>query len=525
MQETTAEMRKKAAIDALLAAYDRPDQPGVVAAVSINGIVVYAKGFGLASVELPVRLSPAIRMRIGSTTKHFTALAYLLLCEEGRASLDDEIGMHIAELHPENRRATVRDLLGHVSGLRDAWDYSMQLQGTNLKVTDEEMLRFYVAGEGINAAPRREWSYSNGGYMLVAIAIARLSGGSFGDFLRERIFEPLGMHDTVLRRWDTEHLPNSAALHFRASEGLWTQHYMGMDLGGAGGIASTAEDMLRWMRHMDRPVVGSAESWRQLMTPLQLENGVPTGYGLGLEIGTYRGMKTISHSGSVISGTSQMIKLPEAKLDIMIMANRSDVSTTSLANQMIDICIEGLPVSDAGSAALPVSGHFVSDETGRVLEINGDEGQLAINAFTMPARLYADDVIRLAQPLNSDHLEIRVAETGDAIEYRSLGYVDQLRRILPKPGGRALLSTRTYRSQGGSFDATIERCETGHRLVTSGPQVRQTFALEPVTDHIWRFMSGTSAFRSGILRFDEDFSAFQLTAARTRNWRFAEVPD
>ena len=147
----------EAAIDLIFRGLDPHHEPGVVVAIAIEGSPVYRKAFGLANIELPAPLTPRMRMRIGSTTKHFVALSYLLLCEAGEADLDDEIGRHIPELHEENRRATVRQLLGHTSGLRDAFDYSMQLQGTNLRVTEAQMLAFYCAGEGVNFEPETDW--------------------------------------------------------------------------------------------------------------------------------------------------------------------------------------------------------------------------------------------------------------------------------------------------------------------------------------------------------------------------------
>lgn len=512
-----------AAVDAIFRDYDQGVLPGVAVAIALDGVPVYRKGFGLASIELPVLLSPHIRMRIGSTTKHFTALAYLLLCEDGKADIDDEIGKYLPELHAENRHATVRQLLWHTSGLRDAFEYTMQLYGTNVRVTDEEMLAFYRAAEGVNAEPETEWSYSNGGYMLVATAIARIAGQSFDDFLRERIFVPAGMHDTLMRRWDTEFLPNSAALHLRQDGDSWVQHYMGMDLGGAGGIVSTMDDMLRWLRHMDAPVVGSVQSWRHLTTPGRLRTGESTDYGMGLAIETYRGARTISHSGGVISGSSQMIKVPDVRLDISIAANRSDIGTAGLANRIIDACVSGLDPLPSGLGIISPTGTFLSDRTGRVIELTGDDNisAIAVNAFQMPAKLYADGTVRLPPDMASRHLEIRpAAAEAEAISFATVGPSDMLRRIEVCHDARLPFERASFRSQGGNFAVSLDHCDGKPRLVTERSQI---FHLEPITPRVWKALSHVSPYRAGIVTFSEGSDSFTLTTPRNRDLRFNRV--
>src|ERR1700678_483044 len=117
-------------IDRIFEEVNQCELPGVAVGVAIGGKCVYRKGFGLANMELPISLSPAMRMRIGSTTKHFTSLAYLLLCEEGRAGLDDQLRTYFPELHPVTHNVTMRQLMGQMSGLRDAHDISWQFSGT-----------------------------------------------------------------------------------------------------------------------------------------------------------------------------------------------------------------------------------------------------------------------------------------------------------------------------------------------------------------------------------------------------------
>ena len=515
-----------AVIDHLIREFDRSDTPGVAVGIAQHGRPVYRKGVGLASLELPVVLSPTMRMRIGSTTKHFTALAFCLLCEEGLATLDDEIGRHLPELHPGHRVVTVRQLLSHTSGLRDVFDYSMQLQGTNLRVTEAEMFAFYQADEGVNSAPETSWNYSNGGYMLVAMAIERLSGQTLEAVLAERVFGPLGMRETALRRWDTDFVPNSATLHLRTPGG-WLRHHMGMELGGPGGICSSIDDMLRWLAHMDDPIVGTKETWRLITTPAVLGNGASTRYGLGLELGEYRGLGTVSHSGSVISGSSQMIKAPEVGLDIIVVANRSDVSTTSLANRIIDACVPGLDAAPERSHAPHVTGVFLSDRTGRLLEVSNEAGRssLALDATPMPVWQDRGGGLRLPPEMDSGDLEVRPADaSGERVVLTQFGETDAFDRVEPRPSVFPFVEA-SYRSAGNLFGATITTLGDAATLITTGPQGSQAFHLHPVVPNVWKAMSVVgSAFLSAVLTFDPDASAFAFTSGRTQGLRFRRRP-
>ena len=149
-------------VDALFAEFDQCQLPGVAVGIALAGKPLYRKGFGLANMELPIVLSPTIRMRIASISKHITALAYLLLCEEGRAAIDDPIGRYLPELHSVARSVTMRQLMGHTSGLHDAFEICHQFSGTKHAVTSEQLLSSYRDLDEVNAEPGTAWIYKIG---------------------------------------------------------------------------------------------------------------------------------------------------------------------------------------------------------------------------------------------------------------------------------------------------------------------------------------------------------------------------
>lgn len=509
-------------IDAIFSAIDQCRLPGAAVAVAIDGLPVYRRGFGLANMELPVLLGPAMRMRIGSTTKHFTALAYLLLCEEGRAGLDDPIGRHVPEINAASREATVRQLMGHTSGIRDAMAVSMMMNGAATRVSDKDILRLYETIDDVDFAPGTSWAYNNGGYVLLTAAIERLAGEPLDEVLRKRIFEPVGMHDTMLRRWDTDFVPNSATLHFRTPTGAFTRDYMGSEISGAGGMVSTMDDMLRWLRHMDAPVVGSADSWKLMREPQRLRNGTTTVYGLGLVSVPYRGVETVSHGGGVVAGNSQMIKVPAAGLDISIAVNRADINGADLAYRIIDACVEGLdPRID--TAFEKRSGIFLSGDGARVVEFSTHEDMQLMAADGTPALpVTADEQGSLKLPDIMSFVLQTARFDADGLVMTEFAEETRLTETTPAPEARIADRAGRYRSSALSAIASITEDGTERRLQITGRHGTADYSLSPVTERIWKARSvGRFAMLGGIVTFAADKGGFAFFSGRMKGMCFA----
>ncbi|KQX19243.1 MULTISPECIES: serine hydrolase domain-containing protein [unclassified Sphingomonas] len=514
----------EAEIDAIFAGIDQCHLPGAAVAIAIGGVPVYRKGFGLATMELPVLLGPAMRMRIGSTTKHFTALAFLLLCEEGRAGLDDPIGRYLPELHAVSRNVTIRQLMGHTGGLRDVMALSMTINGPRAPLTDTQLVAWYETIDDVEFEPGTSWRYNNGGYVLLTAAIERIAGESLDALLRKRIFEPLGMYDTLLRRWDTDFVPNSATLHFRSPDGRFSRDAMGMEVSGAGGLVSTMDDMLRWLRHMDAPVVGSADSWRLMRNPHRLGNGTSTGYGLGLIMGDYRGVATVSHGGGVVAGNSQMIKVPAAGLDISIAVNRADVSGADLANRIIDACVDGL----APRHDLPFDKHsavFVSQRDGRVVELaaHGDMQLLAIDNGP-PLPVTADEAGALRLPEIMSFILQSAALDGDGLRFTDFGDEDRLDPVDADAGAEIDDRLGDYVAPAVDARARIALVDGEARLRMTGPLGATDYVLQPINAAIWKAVpTGPFAMFSGVLVFMRDEDVFTFACGGTRRVRFTKL--
>lgn len=508
-------------IDEIFSELEQWHAPGAAVGIAIDGSAVYRKGFGLANADLPIVLSPTVRMRIASVSKHFTCLAYMLFCEDGKASIDDPIGTHLPELHPVTHQVTARQLMGNISGLRDACDISWQFGDAGSPITSADMLSLYRDMDDRQAAPGTAWIYNNGGFLILSAMIERLAGKPLEHVLRERIFEPLHLYDTMLSRWDTGFTPHSATPHVSRAEGGFEKSRMGLEMAGHGGIVSTVDDMLRWLAHMDAPTIGSPDTWTAMKAAQTLVNGTSTGYGLGLAISRYRGVETIAHAGGWVGANAQMTKVPAAGLDIVVLANRSDVSSTILVNRILDACLSGLrPVEEAPKAA-PITGIFRSSTTDRVIELAVEQGQqiASIDGYAVPVvpddhgTLHPAGVMSFVKQALTP---IGSMQRSDAISLSDFGSRDELLRQASSASVDAGTLVGRYRSDSTGIEATISATDNRLGLTTQWRLGSAVYELEYLADRIWRCRSRSPRFFGSVLSFDASCAEFRFWTCRTR---------
>jgi D-aminopeptidase len=510
-----------AALDELFARYDRTDAPGFAVGVALNGTPRYRRGAGMASVELPVALSPSIRMRIGSTSKHFCVLAVMLLQEQGKVSIDDSPRKYLPELPAWADDMTLRQLMSHTSGMRDSLDLVFASHGPGVPVAPGLQLSMLAALDSVNFAPGTDWNYNNGGYVLLSEIVERLSGQDFGAFLKEQIFEPVGMHDTLLRELDTELVPNSATLHIPKPGGGYIRGIFGPAIKGEGGIVSTVDDMLKWLEHMSAPIVGSAATWQAMRTPLTTH-----GYGLGLVMSDHRGQRTVHHAGGVVGGSSQMIKFVDHELDIILMTNgRSAVDLYSLVDAIADRCLPGLPAAPRDMGGELVSGTFYSQRTGRVLTLIGHEGRQAVmmGGMTLPALRAADGSISV--PILPTDLILRPVTRIDspvrAVEITEFGHDDRLERVEPPANAGAADIVGEYSSSRASLTASISLQEDGARMQLKCASGVVDYQLTCIGPALWQAASTLPMPLGATLEMHG--GGFQWTTGRTIRLTFERV--
>ncbi|SDE80237.1 CubicO group peptidase, beta-lactamase class C family [Massilia sp. PDC64] len=393
-----------AALDALFDGHVKSDGPGLVVAAAVDGRVVYRRAFGMACVALGRALAPSTRMRIGSTSKQFTAMAVLLLADEGRVDLDAPLRDYLPELPRYPVEPTVRQVLQHLGGIRDHVSDGMLVDGGRSVKPAGWAWRHLVRQDALNGLPGQRWMYSNGGYHLLSLLAERAGGRPFAELLRDRLFAPLGMHDTALVPSDLAITPGLATLHVPQADGTWRRGaFPHEDLLGEGGIVSTADDLLRWLAELRAPrVLGTPAAWRTLLEPARLADGSALPYLMGLLRLPMRGEVTLQHAGAVVGASCQALTVPARGIDIVVLTNGLPVSPTAIAGQVLGVLLDAAdrPAPEPARpktrdyAALP--GRRYRTPSGMVLAFADADGVLALSVLgnrAQPLRLASDGFV------------------------------------------------------------------------------------------------------------------------------------
>lgn len=305
-------------IDALLRAYDGA-VPGAAVLVVLDGEPIVCRGYGLADLEAGARVTPATNFRLASVTKQFTAAAILLLAEDGRLGLDEPARSWLPALPPAACAVTIRQLLTHTSGLVDYEDVIPASMTTQLH--DDDVLALLETRDGTCIAPGSRYRYSNGGYALLALVIERASGLSFADFLRQRVFLPLGMADTVAHREGISTVGHRA-YGYSDVNGTWERRDQSPTSAvlGDGGIYSSIDDLARWDAALYDDRLLHADSRRLAFAPSTPTDDPAVEYGFGWRItGT-----SLWHSGETMGFRNVIVRFPGRGLAIVILTNRNE---------------------------------------------------------------------------------------------------------------------------------------------------------------------------------------------------------
>jgi CubicO group peptidase (beta-lactamase class C family) len=338
---------RTAAIDRIFS-WATPDAPGCAVAVSHLGKLVVNKAYGLADIERRVPLTPATILDAGSVRKQFVAAAVLLLVEEGRVSLSDDVRKFIPQLPDYGSTITVDHLLTHTSGLRD-WPALLQMA-----TGDPDAFSMILAQRSLNFAPGEEWSYSNSGYVLLPLVVERASGMRFADFVQKRLFDRLGMKSTTYVD-DMNAIKQNRALAYQKDGSGWKLGMLvGNARGGAGALATTAEDLVTWTEGIANGRLGKFLS-EKIQEPAKLNNGRTLTYARGLFLDRNRGGKVVWHTGSADAYKSFTGSYPEQGLSIGIMCNSGDDTpgSTMLARRIFDLFVPGAEPNVAPPASAP----------------------------------------------------------------------------------------------------------------------------------------------------------------------------
>ena len=470
------------------------ETPGCAVGVSQRGRVVANRAYGLANLETRAPLDASSLFDIGSTQKQFTAASILLLAEDGRLSLTDDIRKYLPELPDYGHKVTVDHLLTHTAGIRD-WTglLPMAAEGT-------DVLTLILRQRGLNFTPGEQWSYSNSGYELAKEIVARVSGMSFAEFTRRRLFEPLGMKSSAYVP-DIMQAGPSAALGYQREGQAWRPFMRLGNNRGGGAIVSTVADLVAWNDALASGKLGKSVT-DKLHERTKLNNGRTLRYARGVIVDDTPGGLVISHSGGAAGFSTWMGRIPEHDLSVAVACNFDPVSATNLAGRVIDDVF--LPPADSAAlarwrATRPVAasgvdisaraGLFFDERTGDPLRLGVNDGRLQV-ANGPPLVPVSETSFRIQRPstfFRSEDDFVMTFTDADHIEIKSMeGEVARYRRARPYTPSAAELQAVDGRYESAELGSVFEIIPgTGAIAMRFESAPEKSLELTPVERDTW----------------------------------------
>ncbi|HEY0660863.1 MAG TPA: serine hydrolase domain-containing protein [Lysobacter sp.] len=324
-------------VDALMHDY-AGNGPGASVLVVRDGVPLIRSAYGLADIEAGIAATPATNYRLASVTKQFTAAAILLLAEDGGLHLDDRVREWLPSLPRAAEAITIRQLLTHTAGLIDYEDVMPDEVAGQLH--DADVLRLLESQDRTYFTPGSSYRYSNSGYALLALIAERASGQSFASLLRDRIFLPLGMRDTVAFELGVSTVANRA-YGYSGKKGAWTRTDQSPTSAvlGDGGIYSSIDDLARWDAALYDDRLLKADSRRLAFTPATPTDDPEVAYGFGWRITG----ETLWHSGETIGFRNVIVRYPQRRLTVVVLSNRDDPEPYATARAIAQIFLPTSP--------------------------------------------------------------------------------------------------------------------------------------------------------------------------------------
>jgi CubicO group peptidase (beta-lactamase class C family) len=332
----------EAEIDKLFKAWDNKNSPGAAVGVVRDGRLIFSKGYGMADLEHDVPISPKSVFYIASVSKQFVTMSILLLEEQGKLNLDDEIQKYLPDFPKYKDPLTIRHFIHHTSGVRD----NLTLWGLAGKdiydhIDKDDMYRMIKRQKELNFKPGERYLYSNSCYFMLALIVEKVSGLSIRDFAEKHIFKPLGMKDTHFHD-DQYHIVKDRVFSYLPSKNGFRNLIMRFDLVGSGGLYSNINDLFLWDQNFYNNKLGKGEA--RLVEKMQedglLNNGESSGYAYGLTNGTHHGLRTVGHSGALAGYRTYSVRYPDQKFSVIVLSNVANFNPGGKAREIAEIFLK-----------------------------------------------------------------------------------------------------------------------------------------------------------------------------------------
>ncbi len=334
---------RAAQVDALMAGWS--DKPGAAVLVVQDGRVLLSKGYGLANVEGKEQIRPDTVFDLASVSKQFTAMAILMLAERGKLSLDDPLTKFFPEFPAYAQKITVRHILNHTSGLPDymgaftsTGKIDKDWKAGGFEPTSADVVKLLSEQKEARFAAGEKWEYSNSGYVVLGQIVLKASGKPLPQFLKENVFEPLGMKSTLVADESRPKIKNRAISYAPEGDKYTNIDYTPLNLiYGDGNVNTTIEDMYKWDQALYTEKLVKAATLKQAFTSGKLASGKEIGYGFGWGIGKYGDLETVSHSGGWAGFRTDIMRFPQQRFTVVVLSNFGAFRPASISKKVAAI--------------------------------------------------------------------------------------------------------------------------------------------------------------------------------------------
>jgi CubicO group peptidase (beta-lactamase class C family) len=499
------------------------DGPGCAIGVVAGGETLAANAKGLASLEHSAPLTPASRFYLASVSKQVTALAVLLAEQSAQLELDGSIRAVIPELPPFMDGVTFRHLLTHTGGVRDYFNLGF-LSGLRNEhaYTEADVLELVGRQRALNFAPGADILYSNSGYVLLSIAIARATGKTLDAFSREAIFEPLGMDASRFQHDHTAVVPNKASGYEKRGE-QWHVADSMLDVVGDGGMYGSLEDMLAWAKNLLAPRIG-ASAIGLMRTAATLASGASTGYGMGLVVSAHRGLPILEHGGGLAGYRTHLLAYPSEGFAVVALCNDAAAWPALLARRVAESCLADrlapAPALGPNPAARALKAHagLYRSAAGDVLALDERDGKLFLRGLPFALRPLAADTFALDGDPDSLRVDFRRRPAGFDLT-QGMARADRFVRCVPPKAVDEDALLGDFESAETGASGQVSRTEAG--LTVSFARQRPAALRAIAPDCMWAADLGAT------LTFERDgrlARGFTLSGGRVRGIAFSRRP-
>lgn len=512
-------------IDGIFTKWQEGNCPGGQVLVRRDGRTVYSKCFGMADLENCVPVVPQTCFHIASVSKQFTVLAILLLQEEHKLDIDDDLHRYIGDIVNIRTPIAIRNLMNNTSGIRDQWELFM-LHGVRIDdvITMDDALHLLASQKSLNFPPGTRYLYSNSNFTLLAEIVSRVSGFPFPEFVQKRIFSRLGMERSYLKADVGMVIDKCARSYVDRGDGTFAYKPLNFCLYGPTSVNSTVLDLSRLLDQWEceSPTICSPRSREIMFTRPFLSDGSRSVYGAGLEFGCHHGMEYFGHGGVDAGFRAQMMCFPHERLDIVVLCNTTNVLPKYAAFKIADMVL-GVPdenrddVPRAGKATPGVYCGIDVEEPCQISVVEED-GTCFIprEGHSVPLALCSGGEYRLGS------LDERFIFHGNGLSYRTAVKTFELQRMETVPA-RCVAGAPCGLYRDDETGVSLEIVEHGGKLAVSRFRWHDVFLYQEKEDVFHFDVFNDLPSRLRFIREDGCISGFLLDCGRARNGRFRKI--